>query len=56
MNYFQFQELKTQRSVAFEHTDVIEWPDLVVTESDGLNEDQLLELSLMRTAPVLPIS
>lgn len=49
MNYFEFREMQTQRSVAFKHDDVIEWPDVVVTESP-IDEDQMLELSLARSA------
>lgn len=46
MNFFEYQELRTQRSVAFKPTDIVEWPDITVTEGEP-NEDQLLELSLM---------
>lgn len=31
MNYFEFNEHRTQRGVAF---DVIDWPPIVVTESE----------------------
>ena len=30
-SYFEYQERRTQRAIAF---DVIEWPDIVVTESE----------------------
>lgn len=47
MNYFEFNERRTQGSVA---VDVIDWPDITVSESEP-TEDQLLELSLLRKAP-----
>lgn len=43
MSYFEYNERRTQRSVP---VDLIDWPDITVTESEP-NEDQLLELSLM---------
>lgn len=40
MNYFEFNEMKTQRSTAH---DLIEFPDVYVTES-VLNDDEQNEL------------
>lgn len=49
MTYFEFNEHRTQRSVA---VDVVDWPGITVTEGD-LSDDQLLELSLTKWTPAM---
>jgi hypothetical protein len=44
MNYFEYREKQTQNSVP---VDVVEWPDITVTEA-VIDEDTLLHLDLMR--------
>lgn len=44
MNYFEFNERKTQQSVPL---DVVEWPDFTLSEGE-MDEDTALELDLMR--------
>lgn len=44
LSYFEFHEFRTQRSVS---VDVVEWPEIVVTESVA-DEDTLLQLELLR--------
>lgn len=46
--YFEFQERQTQRSTPFKATDLVEWPGIVVSESEA-DEDTLLALDLQRT-------
>jgi hypothetical protein len=43
--YFEFQERRSQGSVAFKPDDIIEWPEITVTEGE-IDEDTLLLLSL----------
>lgn len=49
MTYFEYMERRTQRSVPFRDTDIIDWPDITVTESEP-DEDTLLVLDLQRPA------
>lgn len=44
MNFFEWRERQTQNSAPL---DVIDWPDITVTESVA-DEDTLLQLDLMR--------
>lgn len=44
LSYFEWNERQTQKSVP---VDVVEWPDITVTEA-AIDEDTLLHLDLMR--------
>jgi hypothetical protein len=45
LSYFEFNERRTQGSVPYKPDDLIEWPSIVVTESE-IDDDTALELSL----------
>jgi hypothetical protein len=49
MNYFEYQERKHNKSEPVcKPSDLIEWPEITVTESE-VDEDTLLQLDLMRS-------
>lgn len=48
--YFEFMERKNQRSVPFKDEDLVDFPGIVVTESEP-DEDTLLILSLQQEEP-----
>ncbi|MFS8543898.1 MAG: hypothetical protein LOD91_08675 [Limnochordales bacterium] len=51
MTYFEYMERRTQRSVPFKETDLVDFPAILVTEGEA-DEDTLLVLDLQKSQEV----